>query len=213
MAGSVLPVADAHTGVWGTGFIAENGNCRGKPLKVYAVRGPFTRQWLLKRGIECPEIYGDPALLFPTFYKPQIQKKYELGLIPHYVDQKHPWVLKAIQDPRVKFIDILTGEENLLKFIDEVCSCKRILSSSLHGVICGDAYTIPSLWVEFSDKVIGRGFKFRDYFKSVGRNEIDSIEFNPQMSVDEIISKFYSYSISFDPRILLESCPLFKVVS
>lgn len=212
MAGSVLPMADANTGVWGTGFIAEGGNCRQKPLKVYAVRGPLTREWLLKRKIPCPEVYGDPALVFPRFYKSQSLVQYELGIIPHYVDQQHPWVLKAKQDPRVKFIDILTDEPRITNFIDEVCSCRRILSSSLHGVIIADAYQIPSLWIEFSNKVLGNGFKFRDYFMSVGRQERKPIDFDLNTSIDDIIRKFYSYSLSFDIDNLLYACPLLETV-
>jgi len=211
MAGSVLPVVDSNTGVWGTGFITSGGNCK-KPLQIYAVRGPLTREWLLKRGMECPEVYGDPALVLPEIYKSSVKKQYELGIVPHYIDQKHPWVQKAIKDSRVLFIDILTGEGGILKFIDQICSCKCIISSSLHGLICADAYKVPSLWIEFSDKVIGHGFKFRDYFLSVGRKEIKAIDFNENMSVDDILSMFYNYTLNFDVSKLLSVCPLLEQV-
>lgn len=85
-------IRNQQTIVWGVGFMWENGRVPVKPKKVCAVRGPLSRQNLLRQGIDCPEIYGDPALLFPRFYNPDVQKKYKLGIIPHYVDNEFKWV-------------------------------------------------------------------------------------------------------------------------
>lgn len=63
-----------NTEVWGAGIISENSLLKEKPSKVYAVRGPLTRQRLIKEGIDCPEIYGDPALLIPYYYRPKVTK-------------------------------------------------------------------------------------------------------------------------------------------
>jgi FkbM family methyltransferase len=71
--------------VWGTGCI-DTVNIGDKPKKIYSVRGPLTRDILLKRGWDVPEVYGDPAILFPRVYNPTIEKKYKIGLIPHCVD-------------------------------------------------------------------------------------------------------------------------------
>ena len=68
--GSVLQHLNQNDLVWGGGAIDQN-HISARPEKVFAVRGPLTRHELLSKGIECPAIYGDPALLMPyiTEYK------------------------------------------------------------------------------------------------------------------------------------------------
>ena len=58
------------------------------------------------------------------------------------------------------------------KVVDYICSCKIILSSSLHGLIISDAYKIPNIWLnEYS---LNEGtFKFKDYFQSQNRELIN----------------------------------------
>ncbi|MFQ8823549.1 MAG: polysaccharide pyruvyl transferase family protein [[Ruminococcus] lactaris] len=38
--------------------------------------------------------------------------------------------------------------ENWTDIIDLICSCKMVLSESLHGLIVAESYSIPSVWVE-----------------------------------------------------------------
>ena len=47
--------------------------------------------------------------------------------------------------------------------IDSIVSCKAVVSSSLHGLICSDAYSIPNLWLD-EFKLQKGDFKFKDYF-------------------------------------------------
>ena len=202
--GSILDRANGNTIVWGTGFISQDSNCTC-PKKIYAVRGPKTRKILLEQGIECPEIYGDPALLLPKIYKPKIDKKYKIGIIPHYVDKNNPWLDKYRNNDDINIIDIQVT--NPFSFIDEVLCCEKIISSSLHGIIVSDAYNIPSMWIEFSDKVIGNGFKFIDYFMSVKRVDTEPIKIDDKIDILEIYSKFYKYKIEIDLESLIDSCP------
>jgi pyruvyltransferase len=122
-------------------------------------------------------VYGDPALLFPQYYQPRVERPYELGIIPHYIDRASPCLAAYEADDRVRLIDVTqrNRENKVFSFIDEVCQCQRIASSSLHGLILADAYEIPSLWIEFSGNVYGGGFKFRDYFLSVNREPMDPV--------------------------------------
>jgi len=203
--GSVLSRATRNSIVWGSGFISEHSVCKEKPQKVYAVRGPLSRELLLKQGIECPKVYGDPALLLPLLYKSQNNKKYKIGLIAHYADKNHPVVKKLITNEGVHFIDVQS--KNPLDFIDQINSCDKVISSSLHGLIVADAYGIPSLWVEFSDKVIGNGFKFYDYFLSVGRQKEKPIRIVKGTTIKEIESKNFNLEIKADINSLLAAAP------
>ena len=74
--GSVIGWADKNTIIWGTGKMSDTDNTmfKEKPKKICAVRGKLTREELVKRGYSCPQIYGDPALLMPRFYKPKMDK-------------------------------------------------------------------------------------------------------------------------------------------
>ena len=85
LSGSVLGSANDHSIIWGPGFLDKTDLLRANPKGIYAVRGKLTRQRLLAQRIECPEIYGDPALLMPRFYLPlKLNKTDRTGLIPHY---------------------------------------------------------------------------------------------------------------------------------
>jgi len=207
--GSILSKANSNTIVWGSGFISEESSFKyGNPKKICAVRGPKTRNKLLKMNIECPEIYGDPALLLPLYYKPnKLKKKYKLGVIPHYIDKDNKY-LELFNREEILIIDI--QNKDIFKFIDEVNSCEKIISSSLHGIIVGDAYGIPSLWIELSKKIMGNGFKFLDYFQSVGRKEESPIKINNSTTIDQLLESFYDYKIEIDLAILKDSCPFKK---
>lgn len=163
-----------NTEVWGAGIIHENKPLRIKPRKVHAVRGPLTRKKLLEQGVECPEVYGDPALLIPLYYKPTISKKYRFGFIPHRSN------LNRIDDFTIDEVSLSEHDDVLVidlskydkwtDIVDQICSCENILSASLHGLIIPEAYGIPNLWVEFGHPLIGGHFKFHDFFLSVGRD-------------------------------------------
>lgn len=212
--GSILQaVQNDNVIVWGLGFISNGSILKSNP-KILAVRGPLTRKKLIEQGFKCPDVYGDPALLISRYYKPNIKKKYKIGIIPHYVDFDNQWLNQFKHNPDIKIIDIKnrTSKENSYKFIDEVLECEMILSSSLHGVIIGDSYNIPSYWLEFSDKVIGNGFKFRDYFMSVNRQERTPIKITESTKMQDILNNIKPYEIQIDLDKLLEACPFKKKI-
>lgn len=202
--GSILHQVDKNAVVWGAGFISEKSRLREKPKSICAVRGPLTREIILKQGLDCPEIYGDPALLYPKFYNPPKEKHYKLGIVPHFADQSSYLLDRFRGNEEVLLINVNGG---INKFINDICSCDRIASSSLHGIIAADAYGVPATWINFSDKVIGNGFKFRDYFSSVGRKNNVPLAITENTSLQEIFESFQEYKIEIDLDELLSVCP------
>jgi pyruvyltransferase len=159
-AGSMLNHATPHSVVWGAG-LASMLDGVNPDLKIKAVRGPISRMRAINCGATCPKVYGDPAILLPKFYKPKVAKAFDVGVVPHYVDHLRVYA-RYIQGEKI--IDPLQSVES---FVDEIVSCERIISSSLHGVIIAHAYGIPAVWAKFSDSIGGDGTKYRDYFQSV----------------------------------------------
>lgn len=202
--GSILQWADRNSIVWGTGYMSPNSKMKEKPRKIYAVRGRLTREQLLKQGFDCSEIYGDPALLYPRYYMPVVNKKFKLGIMPHYIDQQVPVLNKFKAMPGVLFIN---ARDVVNKVVDDINSCEKVASSSLHGLIVADAYGIPSTWIKLSDKVLGNGFKFRDYFSSVGRRNDKPLILNNNMGIESILNSFEEYKIQIDLDKLWETCP------
>lgn len=206
--GSILQSADKNTIVWGSGLITADEYPAEQPKQICAVRGPLSRKVLEEHGISCPEIYGDPILLMPKFYRPQVQKQYKLGIIPHIYDENNP-VLKSFfeQHPEALIIS-MQNYGDWRDVIDKICSCERILSSSLHGVILSDAYEIPNTWIEFSEPLYGKGFKFRDYFASVNRKTSVPEKIMSLVDMERLLKQdavYYPISINLNP--LIESCP------
>jgi pyruvyltransferase len=175
--------------------------------RIKAVRGKLTKDALDKMGLDCPEVYGDPALLLPMVYNPKIEKKHKIGIVPHYVDKGHAILKALIQEEGALFIDIEAGK-NWKKFIRQVKSCDMILSSSLHGIIVAEAYGIQNAWVRFSDNVLGDGYKFRDYYSSVHKEHVEPLDLNEGYKISEIEEKIQQWRpIGWDAKVLLSSYP------
>lgn len=209
MIGSVIEsFCNEETLIWGAGALfGGNTKIHHRPKKVFAVRGPHTREFLLSQNIDCPEVYGDPALLTPILYKPKVRKLYKVGIIPHVIELNDPVITRIASMDGVHLISFVNYRDwhNL---IDEILQCEVILSSSLHGLILSDAYNVPNVWVTVKKKM-GGTFKYFDYFDSVQRTFCECIRLTENSALDDIVDKARLWSpIKFDPRPLLQACPL-----
>ncbi len=193
--------------IWGAGFISANIPFETtNNADIRAVRGWLSHGRLKDKGIKVPDVVGDAALLLPRLYTPKTTKKYALGVIPHCFEWDEPFFINAQNwGDDVLVIDITGGIEEV---VDQITSCKQILSSSLHGIICADSYGVPALWVHASDKPKGDGFKFLDYFSSVDRPDKKPIKVDGSSSRSELENCFFDYSISIDLEKLWQACPV-----
>ena len=151
-----------------------------------AVRGPKTRDTFIEEGCNVPEVYGDPALLFPYLYTPKKLSLPEpdLCLVPHVGDlaKGFPWWTEMNGTsliPRFTYYDHHMKDENKVvrvidirtqdaaAFIDLLATCKLVASASLHGIILAEAYNLTWSWI--MPRIRGDvPFKYHDFFLSVG---------------------------------------------
>lgn len=157
MVGSILGRFGNDKVIWGSGFGSAKEKC--VPKRVSAVRGKLTRKRLLELGIQCPEVYGDPALLLPEIYFPKPDKQYEFAWIPHKRDKRSP-----------EFAHRIHPKEHLPPaYLKDMLRCEYVISSSLHGCIVADAYGLPNAWIYFDDDGLKESeyFKYKDYYSAV----------------------------------------------
>lgn len=203
--GSIMRVIQPGDTIWGAGVMRVTDRFpQGPQCNFLAVRGKLSKAILEKDGAEVPDTFGDPALLLPLMFKPEVTKTHKVGIIPHFVDTH--LITQAKGDKLAegddwKLIDVFLDYQS---FISEVLSCERIVSSSLHGIVIAEAYGIPAEWVVLSNRVIGDGFKFKDYLTGTGREiqepgkfppiEQDTLRFIQEELVRTLHSHFNSHN-------------------
>jgi pyruvyltransferase len=197
--GSILKFATTDDVIFGTGLLYKLDKFPA-PKQIISVRGPLTREWLISMGCECPEVYGDPVLLMPLMYKPTIDKKYKVGIIPHYIDKAH---LKDQYKNLESTLIIDIQNSDYKNFIDQVLSCEHIISSSLHGVIVGDAYGIPSYLAQLGKHDVTT-FKYKDYYQSV--NKKFKVISTPS-DLDTLVNQFTECKCTINIKKLVEIFP------
>lgn len=163
--GSILNYAANGDIIWGTGRNGtkseadHNFDC----LDVRAVRGPLTRQFLLEKGISCPETYGDPTLLFPLLF-PEFQKaetpSHDYVIIPHYSDEH-----LFLDNP-----NLVSVKEDWQEVITKILDSKFVVASALSGVIVAEAFGIPArLLIAENAGNTENLFKYEDYYQGTNR--------------------------------------------
>ncbi|EEZ9668259.1 polysaccharide pyruvyl transferase family protein, partial [Escherichia coli] len=173
--GSVMHFAKNMDTIWGTGIngkVSEDLH-KFEKLDVRAVRGPLTRNYLISKGINCPEVYGDPGLLLPNFYSESLLSENgrvnDFMVIPHMNEDVNDYA---------KFKGKLINPcQGAISFTKQILSSKFIISSSLHGVIIAEAYGIPAICLQ--NKSGEADFKYKDYYEGTGRKVfpvINSVE-------------------------------------
>ncbi len=191
--GSILHFARDGDVIWGSGFredpTLEN---RFSFLDVRAVRGPRTRQFLLSKGIDCPEVYGDPAVLLPYLF-PELKKQepiYDYIIIPNIGEMSGFIKYKNVVMPTLPWDEI----------VKKMLQSRLVISSSLHGVIVAEAFGVPTRLLKMT--WIEPLLKYQDYYESTGRGE-----FQYATSVQEALQMGGERPGYVDIKPLLEAFP------
>lgn len=168
--GSILAMGNFDATVWGSGIhvtwsISQIFKQRHyRRYDIRAVRGPITKKILDAAGYKCPDIFGDPAILMPLIYLPnKIEKKYDISVVEHLTDND-----TNVNDDLCNFINVKT--EDYKYFIDEIVSSRKIISSSLHGIILAETYGIPAVF--WNKNMNSEVMKFYDWYLGTGRSDI-----------------------------------------
>ncbi len=200
--GSVMSQVGRGDWVWGTGSIELNERLDWSiaDAEILAVRGPRTRERLIRMGLDVPSVFGDPALLAPLVWDEEVSVTHDWGIIPHYIDLDNP-LIPLLEQRGVKLVNILAGED---EFVRELRSCQRVVSSSLHGLIAADAWGIPNARIILSDRIRGGDFKFIDYAESVNRKDWEGARITDWQGLNSLD---LNTKIDWDPEPLIESAP------
>ncbi len=162
VAGSIAGMAGDGAVIWGAG-VMHASEWLHSGAQYVAVRGPLTREAARRSLVECPAVYGDPALLVPRFHRVErASRGAPPGVVPHFSDKARArlgtpdgWALIDVQRPVEEVVDRIAG-------------CALVASSSLHGIVLSHACGVPAVWITYGDLPSGDGTKFHDYFLSVG---------------------------------------------
>lgn len=204
--GSILAGATARTVVWGTGVMdGAQDLSRLVPSNIYAVRGKLTHKAVKAAGISVGDIpLGDPGVFAPELFPHRVANKYRIGLIPHYVDRPHPWLVKSAQEEGVIVLNV---HDKPADFFTALRSCTTILSSSLHGLIFAESVGLPNLWIKLSDRVVGSGYKFRDWFSLADTPQNDPHEPKDNETAAELSKRATIHNVNIDRKGLASSFP------
>ncbi len=192
MVGSVLQrLPETYNGViLGAGLI-KNISRKFSSATILSLRGELTRRNL---GVNEGITLGDPGLLAGKVIQKRSQKKFKLGIVPHFFDKYNPaihQILKKYPD-EVCLIDVARPPMKVFERIDR---CEFLLSSSLHGLVVADALNIPNAWLVLSEKVARDGFKYYDYASIFG-GEYVPLRISGQESLDDLINSTHTVNIS-----------------
>jgi hypothetical protein len=143
------------------------------PAKIHALRGLLSLRETEKMAWDTPKAFGDPALLLPKFYSPKTIPTLsgKIGILPHYT---HKSLFAAARpDDRFHIVNVQDDPQSVL---DQMASCTAVISTSLHGLICAQAYGIPWTWMHVVDTPLrGDRFKFEDFFTLLEREAVSEL--------------------------------------
>jgi pyruvyltransferase len=194
MLGSILHVLPNNSFIWGTGHNPRWKRVPSK-LRVFAVRGPLTLNYLNQNGYNLSEdevVYGDPALLIPRLFPEwliPIDIEHECTLILHYNDKDF-----IVND---KSINVVFCSDDFDYVIDSIRKSKKVISSSLHGIIVAEMLNKETTWLQLPNSLkTETTAKYEDYYQSTGRYKE-----TPAITIEDAVKKKVTKPIYNDTKL------------
>lgn len=179
--------------IWGTGFVRykdhDSAFCK-KDTRICALRGELSRarvEKIVGHPVDVP--LADAGILASFLLDRMPEKKYSVGIIAHYKEQDEPVFQKLLkQYPDSVFIDVRKSPREVT---EKIAECRVILSSSLHGLIIADSLRVPNRHIVVSDKLLGDGFKFDDYYSAYGiRHPFTDMNKTTDISLEDVVREY-----------------------
>ena len=144
--GSIIDFAKPGDTIWGSGLLDPEAAVNVRDTKVLAVRGPLTASALQSAWNSLPRRSWRPGVALAQ----SLRRREAKEPLRH---RPRPPSLPAVRIERefggidgVKVISVAALPKDV---VEEVLGCRRILSSSLHGLIAAHVFGLPSLYVRF----------------------------------------------------------------
>jgi hypothetical protein len=226
---------------WGTGMTRTNPGKHpySKPpnteLIVHALRGKMSAAVMRKSGIHAPDVFGDPAWFLPRFFPRTEEPKFELGVILHISELDVPIIegepkkgLEKYKIPpalsgAIRIINTYASPtlEGLHERVNDILSCKRIVSTSFHGLVIAEAYGIPCALLpgydghetvlSVGDEKARLDHRVRDFYSATEQQRVVAYCADPKSKTDwDRVIRWIDSAwepAGYDGRLLLESFP------
>lgn len=193
--GSLASDSLKDTILLGTGVILDK--LKIKTFKeCHIVRGALTLRKVKESRPEFDITHvklGDTGLLLSEFVDnmPEIPR-YDIGIVVHYLDQKLLKMIFAsdvLSSEKVLIINILNSD--LQDIAHKIKSCKRVFSSSLHGIVFAHSLNVPVVWIRLEKTGLPiDDFKFYDYLSiyNLPKNTIHCNLLKPECKLSDLNS-------------------------
>jgi hypothetical protein len=150
----------------GSGKLKENSNLHISSARIISLRGPLSAS-----GVKGNFFIGDPGVLANELIGAAPEKIYDLGIVPHWRDTDLVPRFTEMFKGKNAILKVINPADDPLEVVRQIGSCKRIVTSSLHGMITADAFGGIPRRVEMCpghyNQHEGGDFKFRDYSASI----------------------------------------------
>lgn len=210
--GSIIQMAGYGDVIWGSGVNGKTwipSSISKLNLNVTSVRGPISRMALVQNGVDCPEVYGDPGLLYPILFSNEIIR--ERNFLLSYFQLMNMEIPKKIFIPNLNDLKFYCPEIEKLRDIylvrpsssaarvaAYISLADEVYSSSLHGIVFSDVLGKPVQMVPSRFEAL---LKYDDYFMGTGRDPVQPAEISSSFTTN-VVPLNYEYTS------LLEAFPI-----